>query len=243
MGNKPEFELFHLKLQTLSLDEKNLKFLMANQFLHCAAKQTKKHNEWYAKTRSLLHACFAEHSSSKFVAHHILRHATQHSQGATENILQPFFSKIHQKNIDPELLINFLTEETRDTIEEIRSSGLIAEFRDTLLIIANGGDTWDQTNPEMEKHWHKVLHCFAAQSANQQNNERFVKATAHLKKTGKCEQKANIYGIALNGFCTEVTCDDFSVDDHSDANDENSTEEHSWLCKCGITKGQKRCCN
>jgi len=50
------------------------------------------------------------------------------------------------------LLINFLTEETRYTIEEIQSSGLIDEFRDTLLIIANGGDIWDQANPEMEKH-------------------------------------------------------------------------------------------
>jgi len=107
---------------------------------------------------------------------------------------------------------------------------LVIEFKDTLVIIANGGNIWDRTNPEMEEHCHKVLHHFAAQSASQQNNEQFVKATSHLKKTGKSEQKANIYGIASNGFCTEV----FSQD-HSITNNDNFK-----VRKRVVTKGLKR---
>ncbi len=32
----------------------------------------------------------------------------------------------------------------------------------------------------------------------------------------------------------------WTLDNHNNTNDENSTEEYSWLCKQGITKGQKR---
>jgi len=41
----PDFNLFWLKLQTLPFKEKTLKMLMANQFLHCALKQIRKHND------------------------------------------------------------------------------------------------------------------------------------------------------------------------------------------------------
>ncbi len=162
------------------------------------------------------------------------------SQSASiENTFQPFFSKIHQRNIDPSSLINFLLEETNSTIEIIRGSQLIVDFHETLVIIANGGNIWDQTNPEMEKHRCKVLHRFAAQSASQQNNERFVKATSHLKKTGKYEQKANIYGIASNGFCLEVQSDDYSQDKIL-TEDDIAREIHSSHRKRGVTKGQKK---
>jgi len=137
----PDFELFQLKLQTLSLEDKNLKILMANQCLHCALKQVRKHNVRYARTRQLVHACFAEPSSSKYIACHILGHMIHYNQSAIrEDTLQSFFSRSHQRIIDPCLLINFMLEETSSAIDVIRGSQLIVDFKDTLVIIANGGN-------------------------------------------------------------------------------------------------------
>jgi len=93
-----DFELFVLKLQTLTLEGKNLKTQMANQFLCIASRQTRKHNGRYATTRRLVHACLAESSSSQVIACHILGQMMYNDQSAiTENALQPFFSKIHKK--------------------------------------------------------------------------------------------------------------------------------------------------
>jgi len=89
------------KLQTLPLEEKNLKILMANQFLHYALKQIRKHNVQYARTRWLVHAYFAKPSSSKYIACHVLGHMMHNNQSAiSENTLQPFF-----QNFIKELLI------------------------------------------------------------------------------------------------------------------------------------------
>jgi len=85
-----------------------------------------------------------------------------------------------------------------------------------------------------------VLCHFAAQSASQQNNEHMVKATSHLKKTGKSERKANIYGIASNDFHTEVEWDDEYSQDDVDTCDHISSDVHNQLCKHGVTKGQQR---
>jgi len=79
-----------------------------------------------------------------------------------------------------------------------------SRFKNTLERISEGCNLWDRTNEGTLEHCLHVLESFAAQSSNQQNNERFVKATAYLKRTGKSEKKANIYAIASNGFTAAI---------------------------------------
>jgi len=76
-----------------------------------------------------------------------------------------------------------LQQETLQTLEAIRLEQIVDTFKNTLQQISEGLDIWDKTNEYAMNHRLQVLKCFAAQSSNQKNNERFVKATKYLKRT------------------------------------------------------------
>jgi len=212
------FQDFKQFLPTLSNDDRGMKISMAQKFFQCALQQTKKHNDRYIKTRRLFFSCFGEPEISKFVAQLVLGNGAFSNQGwlsaSNENFV--FFSKIHQRTIDLQRLIDFLQRETLETIEMIRSQEVVERFKVTLQKISEGFNIWDRTNDETEEHRLKVLQCFSAQCSNQQNNERLVKATTYIKRTGKSEKKANIYGIASNGFAKDIREESFFQEAEAD---------------------------
>jgi len=166
----------------------------------------------------LFFSCFGEPEISKYVAKFILGNGALNNQGflSANNKNIVFFSKIHQKTIELQRFCDFLQRETLQTIEKIRLEGIVTRYKSTLQKISEDFNIWDRTNDEAGEHHLRVFQCFSAQSSHQQNNERLVKATAYIKRTGKSEKKANIYDIESNGFAKGI-CEEslFKADPHS----------------------------
>jgi hypothetical protein len=141
------FSKFSRQVQSMSNPKlKSLKEGMVDAFVRKMRSQVQKHNKRYVLTRSIVRSVFADWQTGQAVA--------QLLKGGEPSLSVPFFSELHDREINCEKFYKFIQDEVPLTVlEQLRTDPAVTLQQEAIDEIAVSGlDIWSTTNRHANAH-------------------------------------------------------------------------------------------
>ena len=109
----------------------------------------------------------------------------------------------------------------------IRSDSAYSFHKNHIRLVISGLDLWNHESPQATTVRHIVLTKYGSLPSTQHNNERLVKISLQIARTGKTGQSANHYLISANGFirdCPNEPSNDTVVNEEEEDGTSNTVE-------------------
>lgn len=214
--NVKEFRAYAEVFDGLPAEYKKERENFVVSFCQMALQQLKKHNTRYLHSDRLLRAAFADGPLGIVVASLLLTGTV--AEALLQTLPEEYSSVVFPgEPINTVDYVKFL--ESIKELPQIRMTELVLDAQPALRFIVDSppGALWDPNNIDAAPHRHYALGMFAAEASSAQLQERHVKRTAFIKRTGKGERTSTMMALASNGLICDTRNSSLSADDDDNA--------------------------